>query len=60
MKRKLNYIDNLPEEISSLIYHFYLLEIINSNEFKNKRRDLLITFLSRNKSQKQLRHLQLI
>jgi len=60
MKRKLNYIDNLPEEISNLIYHYYLLDIITSNEFRNKRRELLIAFLSRNKSQKQLRHLQLI
>ena len=60
MKRKYNYISELPEEICYLIYHFYLLEILKSNEFKLRRKDILIKYFSRYKSQKQLRQLQLI
>lgn len=60
MKRKYNYISELPEEICYIIYHFYLLEILESNEFKLKRKEILIKFFGKYKSQKQLRQLQLI
>ena len=60
MKRKYNYISELPEEICYLIYHFYLLKILKSKEFKLRRKDILIKYFSRYKSQKQLRQLQLI
>jgi len=53
------YIDILPEEICASIYHTYLLQLVNSNEFETQRRAFLIRYLQKQLSQKQLRQLGL-
>ena len=60
MKKKLNYLNILPEEISCKIYNYYLCNIIKSEDFKHKRKKLLLLWLMKRKSQKQLRQLNII
>jgi hypothetical protein len=51
------YIDKLPEELSAKIYHIYMNNLVDSSEFKSRRRSLIIRRLQKQLSQKQLRQL---
>jgi len=51
------YLDILPVEICAHIYRIYLVNIVNSIEFKSIHRRLLRTRLQKNLSQKQLHQL---
>ena len=51
------YLDILPLDICVHIYNIYLIGLVNSDEFKQCRRDLLRRQLQKSLSQKQLRQL---
>ena len=57
---KLNYLNELPEELSCKIYGYYLYNIIKSEEFNQKRKNVALLWLMKTKSQKQLRQLGII
>ena len=49
----MNYLTNLPEELSVMIYHFYLQNVIKSNEFNKKRNKIIKLRLQKTLSMKQ-------
>jgi len=53
------WIDILPDELSNKIFMILLNKIVKDNEFKNRRRELIIKRLQKTLSQKQLRQLGL-
>ena len=59
-KINMNYLNEMPDEISRIIYNYCLLNIINSFEFKNKRQQIIFKYFAKTKSQKQLKQLGLI
>ena len=58
-KINMNYLNEMPDEISRIIYNYCLLNIINSFEFKNKRQQIIFKYFIKTKSQKQLKQLGL-
>ena len=48
-----NYLELLPEEIYQKIFRYYLLNIVHSSEFEQKRKYMVITYLQKTLSRKQ-------
>ena len=53
------YLDLLPEELSCKIYTTILISLVDTEEFRRKRRHIILRQLCRRLSQKQLRQLGL-
>lgn len=56
----ITYIDELPEELSLIIYQLYLQDIIKSDLFRQKLEENHVRYLQRTLSRKQLEHLGLL
>ena len=55
----MNYLDYLPEELCCKIHQYYLVNLIESEDFSKKSREFKLKFLQKNLSRKQLEHLGL-
>ena len=56
----ITYIDELPEELSLIIYQLYLQDIIKSDLFRQKLEEKHVRYLQRTLSRKQLDQIGLL